>query len=53
VKSFYTVLYMPSAVRIEPMRSRHPRWHHRVAWKNCVPKILKEAVKKKERSEVS
>lgn len=46
VKSFYSVMYMPSAVRISMMISKYPRLHHRVSWNNCVPKILPESARK-------
>jgi hypothetical protein len=41
VKSFYSVLWTPSAVRVTVMNSKHPRIHHQVRWRNCVPKILR------------
>lgn len=46
LKSFYTVLYMPSAVTVQPMGTSHKRLHHKVAWKHCVPLILDERCKK-------
>lgn len=46
LKSFYTVLYMPSAVTIQPMGTSHKRLHHKVNWKHCVPLILDERCKK-------
>lgn len=42
VKSFYTVMHAPSCVRVQAMRSAHPRLHHRIAWNNAVPKIVSE-----------
>ena len=45
-KSFYTVLYMPSAVTVQPMGTSHKRLHHKVSWKHCVPLILDERCKK-------
>ena len=45
-KSFYTVLYMPSAVTVQPMGTAHKRLHHKVDWKYCVPLILDERCKK-------
>lgn len=45
VKSFYSVMYMPSCVKIGTMGDKHKRLHHKVRWDNCVPKILKEEVK--------
>ena len=46
LKSFYTVLYMPSAVTVQPMGTAHKRLHHKVDWKYCVPLILNERNKK-------
>ena len=42
VKSFYSVLSMPSALKIWMMYSKHNRIHSRVDWDLCVPKILDE-----------
>jgi len=42
VKSFYTVMCMPSAVKVGLMGSSHKRMHHMVSWDRCVPKILNE-----------
>lgn len=46
VKSFYTVMAMPSSTKIMPMGSRNPRLHHRISWNNAVPKILSESHRK-------
>jgi hypothetical protein len=46
VKSFYTVMYAPSAVKISMMGDKNMRIHHRVNWNNCVPKIIREKYKK-------
>ena len=46
LKSFYTVLYMPSAVTVQPMGTAHKRLHHKVDWKHCVPLILDERHKR-------
>lgn len=46
VKSFYSILYMPSSVKIAEMGSTHRRLHHRISWDNTVPMILDEAHKK-------
>lgn len=48
VKSFYSVIGMPSAVTVQPMGDKHVRLHHRVAWDSCIPKILPESVRKSE-----
>ena len=44
VKSFYSVMYAPSAVKVAPMGSKYMRLHHQVSWKFCAPKILRESV---------
>ena len=46
VKSFYTVMYAPSCVRVMPMGDKHMRLHHNVKWNCAVPKILNECWKK-------
>lgn len=46
VKSFYSIIGVPSAVKIAIMNSKHPRIHHKVLWNNCVPKIISENYKK-------
>jgi hypothetical protein len=46
VKSFYSVMYAPSCVRVVDMGPVYRRMHHRVQWKNCVPCILSEEHKK-------
>ena len=42
VKSFYSVMTMPSAAKVAPMGSSHKRMHHLIDWKCCVPMILNE-----------
>lgn len=46
LKSFYTVMSMPSAVRVEMLNSAHKRIHHKINWTCCVPKILNERYRK-------
>jgi hypothetical protein len=46
VKSFYTVMFAPSCVQISSMGHKHRRIHHRVSWRNAVPLILREELKK-------
>jgi hypothetical protein len=46
VKSFYSVMYAPSCVKITEMGVNHRRLHHQVKWKNAVPMILDERHKK-------
>ena len=46
IKSFYSVMYQPSSVVVSMLRDRSVRLHHKVNWKNTVPKILSETLKK-------
>lgn len=46
LKSFYSVMGMPSAVKIGEMGDTQKRIHHSINWKNCVPQILNEKYKK-------
>ncbi len=49
IKSFYSVMYAPSCVKIKPMgdsRSPHRRLHHSINWNATAPLILREEVKK-------
>lgn len=46
VKSFYTIMYAPSAVRITKMGNKDKRIHHKVNWRYAVPCILNERYKK-------
>ena len=55
VKSFYSVMYCPSAVKIGQLgdpRSPHYRIHHAINWHNVAPKILRETHRKASRDEV-
>ena len=45
-KSMYTVMHMPSAVKVGMMHSSNPRIHHTINWNNCVPKIIRQELKK-------
>jgi len=47
LKSFYSVMYSPSPVKIETMKSNHKRLHHKITWKNAVPVIISEDYKLK------
>lgn len=47
VKGFYSVMYSPSSVKVAVIQSKNPRLHHRVYWRNAVPKILRESVRKR------
>lgn len=47
VKSFYTVMYQPSSVKVEPLRGvSHIRLHHSINWDCTVPCILREEHRK-------
>jgi hypothetical protein len=46
IKSFYTVMMAPSAVKISAMHVANPRLHHKISWKNAVPVYVPEHVKK-------
>lgn len=46
VKSFTTVMYCPSFAKVSSMGRTHRRIHHSINWKNAVPVILDESVKK-------
>lgn len=46
LKSFYTVMFNPSCVKIGKMGASNQRIHHKINWNNCVPKILNEKWKK-------
>jgi hypothetical protein len=40
VKSFYSVMYAPSCVKIAEMGVTNKRLHHMVKWKHAVPEIV-------------
>jgi len=42
VKSFFSVMYNPSCVKISEIGGKHKRIHHKVNWNNAVPKIISE-----------
>lgn len=46
VKSFYSVMYSPSCVKVAAMGDKHMRMHHQVKWEHCTPKILSQKYKK-------
>lgn len=46
IKSFFSVMYNPSCVKVSMMGSTHKRIHHSVSWNNAVPKILDESYRK-------
>lgn len=47
VKSFYTVMGMPSAARVQMLNTSHKRMHHKILWDRCTPQIISEKYKKK------
>lgn len=46
VKSFYSVMYNPSCVKISEMGSSNKRLHHQVKWRHAVPVIIGEELRK-------
>lgn len=42
VKSFYSIIFAPSCVKINEIGTKHKRIHHRINWNTAVPKILNE-----------
>ena len=46
VKSFYSVMYNPSSVKVGLMGAKNMRLHHKINWNKSVPKILEEKYKK-------
>ena len=45
LKSFFTVMYSPSCVKIAEMGCGHRRIHHLVDWEHCTPKIISDRFK--------
>lgn len=46
VKSFFSVMYNPSSIKISVMNASNKRIHHLIKWKNAVPCIVEEKYKK-------
>lgn len=46
VKSFYSVMYQPSSVKVGVLTGKNPRIHHQIKWRNTVPRILSDEYKK-------
>lgn len=46
LKSFYTIIFNPSSVKIKLMGNKNMRMHHSINWNNTVPKIINEKYKK-------
>ena len=42
LKSFYSIMCMPSSVKIDMMGEQHRRIHHTIDWETCVPKIVSD-----------
>lgn len=53
VKSFTTVMMVPSSVKVSMMRSENARLHHKITWKNTVPQIISEDLKKNKTKELA
>jgi len=51
VKSFYSIMYSPSCVKIKPMGDTHVRLHHSVKWDHAVPKIISEGLRKTDKQQ--
>lgn len=45
-KAFTTVMNMPSSVKVVMINTSNPRLHHKINWKNTVPKIISEELRK-------
>ena len=45
VKSFYSVMYNPSCVKIGRMGAKNLRLHHKINWNKAVPKVIEEKFK--------
>ena len=52
VKSFYSVLYNPSSVKVRLMGQSNKRLHHSINWDATVPKIISEKFKKYGKKEI-
>jgi hypothetical protein len=46
IKTFYSIMIMPSCVKVSMMGDKHRRIHHFTNWNNAVPVILDEKYKK-------
>jgi len=46
IKSYFSVMYNPSCVKIGKMGRKNMRIHHKVYWNNAVPCIIREDYKK-------
>lgn len=50
LKSFYSVIFSPHAVKISTMGDKHIRIHHKINWNACAPKIINEKWRKCQKS---
>ena len=48
VKSFFSVMYSPSSVKVTTMGLSNRRIHHRINWSTTTPKIIRESHRKKD-----
>jgi hypothetical protein len=46
IKSFYTLLYSPSSVKLSKMGEAEQRIHHQINWRTSIPKLIPEKYKK-------
>lgn len=46
VKTFYTVMSAPSAVKVYTVGTTHKRFHHVIDWDSAVPKIISDCYRK-------
>ena len=46
-KSFFSLMYNPSCVKVALLKSNHTRIHHTIKWDNAVPKIINEKYRMK------
>lgn len=46
IKSFYSVIYSPSSVKISRMGNKHRRIHHKIRWRNTTPYVIDEKFRK-------
>lgn len=46
-KTFYSIMYAPSCVKVGAMGRKFKRLHHNINWENCAVKIIDEKWKKK------
>lgn len=45
-KSFYTLMANPNCTKIDTIKDKYVRIHHRINWNNAVPKIISDKYKK-------